>query len=254
MPSLQTSEKPEERELRKKAEELLACESILADKELTLATLRAELRRFERRYSLAIAHLFARLDELEAEIAEREAAQSSGDLGAHQQTAEHARERASRSATASKAVDASSAPLSLPSSRAKELYWALAKRVHPDLVTDETERARRGPIMADVNLAYESGDEARLEHLFDDLETSPESVFGEGTAADLVRVIRRIARVERRLEEIDCESAEVRALAMYELLTTVNEAEAKGIDHIAEICRSLEASIGEAARRLAEIQ
>jgi hypothetical protein len=253
MSSPRTSEKPEERELRKKAEELAACGSALAEKELSLATLRAELRKFERQYLLATGYLFARLDELEADIAEGDAALRSGDPGA-QRTADQARERATRSAAAADSAGAASAPLALPSSRTKELYRALAKRAHPDLVTDEAERTRRVAIMAEVNAAYERGDEARLEQLLDDLETSPEAVTGEGTAADLVRIIRRIARVERRLEEIDREFAAVRASAMHELLVTVKEAEAKGIDHLAQICRSLESSIAEAERRLAEIQ
>ncbi|MCJ7555432.1 MAG: hypothetical protein MUP90_00775, partial [Gammaproteobacteria bacterium] len=49
-----------------------------------------------------------------------------------------------------------------PSERLRTLYRELAKLVHPDLTTDEGDRARRTPLMVEVNAAYQAGDEARL--------------------------------------------------------------------------------------------
>ena len=47
----------------------------------------------------------------------------------------------------------------------KKLYREIAKRIHPDLATDEKDRARRHKLMAEANRAYEDGDEARIVQL-----------------------------------------------------------------------------------------
>jgi len=49
-----------------------------------------------------------------------------------------------------------------PSENLKKLYREVAKRVHPDLATEESERQRRHELMAEANRAYAEGDEARL--------------------------------------------------------------------------------------------
>lgn len=56
---------PEEQELEKKSAELLALETELAQRELELATLRADLRAFEARYIGTVGVLYAELDEID---------------------------------------------------------------------------------------------------------------------------------------------------------------------------------------------
>ena len=46
-----------------------------------------------------------------------------------------------------------------PSQNLKQLYRDVAKLIHPDLATDEKERLRRQELMAQVNQAYENGDD-----------------------------------------------------------------------------------------------
>lgn len=62
-------ETPEERELRKKLAELAELEGILGEKELELATFKAELNAFEAMYMGIVGIKYAELDEIEAKIA-----------------------------------------------------------------------------------------------------------------------------------------------------------------------------------------
>ena len=131
--------------------ELAARESLLADRELELATLNAELSAFNRRYINRVGARYAELDEIEARIAETKAKNSSHDAHASK-VAAAARERAAESGKVGEAL-AKSAPRAnfKPTDRLKNLYREVAKAVHPDLGTDEEERARRNKFMADGN-------------------------------------------------------------------------------------------------------
>jgi len=106
----------------------------------------------------------------------------------------------------------------LPSENLKKLYREVAKRIHPDLATDESERQRRHELMTEANRAFAEGDAARLEAILRDWESSPESVKGEGPGAELVRVIRKIAQVEDRLKAIDAEIARLEESDLYRRL------------------------------------
>lgn len=252
MAPLRLPETPEEIELRRKQEELSSFETALANEELSLVTLRTEVRQFEREYASATAHLFAKLDELNALIAEREAARRRNDPAAQEAATESRRQAAASAAAVEIAIASGESEPRRPSARAKELYRMLAKRAHPDLVTDERERLKRTTIMAKINAAYERGDEEELHRILTDLETSPESVHGDGVAADLVRVIRRIHQAQRRLATIESEKDGIRISPMWELLNKVREARQNGIDHVADICRQLQRQIETAERRMQE--
>jgi chromosome segregation ATPase len=66
-------QRPEDAELSRKQSELGELQSRLADLELQLITLRLELGEFENLYHKKVGSLYAELDELEAQIAERQA-------------------------------------------------------------------------------------------------------------------------------------------------------------------------------------
>jgi hypothetical protein len=85
------------------------------------------------------------------------------------------------------------------------LYREIAKRIHPDLATEDDERAKRNQLMAEVNRAYEDGDESRLRAILNEWETGPDAVTGDGVGAELIRTIRKIHQVERRLAAIENE-------------------------------------------------
>lgn len=135
---------PEEAELERKKAELMALEAELAQRELDLATLQAELQAFERRYLRVVGLRLAELDELQARIAEAEAARRPRDPGA-QERASRARVQAQESAEAAgQAREPGPEDGGFePSDGLRRLFREVAKQVHSDLATDDAERARR---------------------------------------------------------------------------------------------------------------
>lgn len=240
---------PEARELEKKAE-LASLEGRLAERELDLATLQAELHSFEGTYLRIVGIRLAELDEIEAQIADAESRTKPKDREA-QDRASQARAQAQESARAVEAEqEAGKREPFMPSENLKKLYREVAKRIHPDLATDERERKRRHELMTEANRAYEEGDVARLEAILRDWESSPESVKGEGPGAELVRVIRKIAQVENRMKAIDTEIARLEESDLYHLKTQVGRAEEEKRDLLAEMAARVDQQVVEAGGRL----
>lgn len=245
---------PEGVELQHKQEELRPLEALLAERELELATLRAELQRFERRYLAEVGVRLRQVDELEAELAVLQATRAPGDFilkvkarRARTKAEESAREAGERLGDG-KALDAAF----VPSNEFKSLYRELAKKVHPDLATTPKEGERRTRTMAEVNAAYAAGDEAKLTRLLAEWRQSPDTVEGEGVVAELVRVIRKIAQVQRRLGAIDIELQEQNASDIYKLWAEAQAVRAdRGGDLIEEMARHLDGRIGVVKTQLA---
>lgn len=211
---------PEELELQRKQAELASLEAELIQRELDLATLRADLADFESRYLRTVGVLYAELDEIEAQIAEAEARRMPSDSKA-QEHATHARAQAQESAQTTKAV---AEPRAKPTENLKKLFREVAKCIHPDLATNDDERVRREKLMAEVNLAYENGDEAKLRSILEDWESSPDTVEGEGVGAELIRVIRKIAQIQKRLTNIDAEIRHFNVSDLLQLKVKADEA------------------------------
>ncbi len=214
---------PEEQELEKKRRELSTRETELAERELELTTLQAELHSFEREYLRVVGSRYTELDRIEAQIAEYMAyLESSRDFK--------------------------------PSESLKKLYREVAKRIHPDLATDEEERQRRQNLMAEANQAYEDGDEERLRAILHGWESSPESVKGEGAAAELIRTIRKIAQSQERLKTIQEEIEDLEQTELYQLKTKVITAQQAGQDLLAEMAFQLDEQIVAAKQQLEELK
>ncbi|MFQ5752657.1 MAG: molecular chaperone DnaJ [bacterium] len=243
---------PEDLELNRKLYKLSELEAELAQRELDLATLQAELHTFESRYTRIVGVFYAELDEVEAQIAEAEARLKPTDNKIQEQAAQ-ARAQAQESAQAAGIAQEPSEAKFEPSESLKKLYREVAKRIHPDLAIDEKERARRQQLMADANRAYEEDDEAKLRAILAEWESSPESVEGGGTAAELVRVIRKIAQGEKRLRVIETEIAQLEESDLYQLKTKVEVAENEGRDLLAEMASRVKAEISSASERLSGI-
>jgi hypothetical protein len=244
---------PEEEELERKRLELEQLQSDLAESELELATLRSELIAFERRYMEVVGSRYAELDRLEAQIAESTARRHPTDPSARQ-NAESARARAQESAEAvGDAGREPSAPGFEPTEEVKALYRQAAKELHPDLTTDEEEKARRQRAMAELNKAYEACDNERIRQILDEWRSSPEHVRGEDTAAQLVRVIREIAQVRKRLEAIKSEIEVITQGELCRLKKQIQEAAARGQDLLADMAARLDARIRDARTRLKQV-
>ena len=240
---------PEERELEQKKAELASLEAELIQRELDLATLRAELTDFESLYLRTVGVLYAELDEIEAQIAEAEARRQPNDSVAEEQ-ATRARAQARESSQSAKAV-AERRPK--PTESLKKLFREVAKRVDPDLAASDMDRARRQKLMAEVNLAYENGDEAKLRSILADWETSPDTVEGEGVGAELVRAIRKIAQIQKRIADIENEIKQLEESDVCELRIKVQETEKQGRDLLREMASQVQGDISATKQRLSEI-
>jgi DnaJ-domain-containing protein 1 len=214
---------PEEEELEKKRSELASLEAELTQRELDLTTLHAELNAFERKYQQMIGIRFSELDRIEAQITE------------YMSYLEASRDFK-------------------PSDDLKKLYREVAKQIHPDLATNEAERLRRQDLMAEVNQAYEDGDEERLRSILRRWQSSPESVKGEGIAVELIRVLRQISQSRDRLRGIEEELNEVQKTELYQLKSQVENSEKLGQDLLEEMAMELDEKIAEAQDRLEELK
>ena len=254
----QTPLTPEEEELERKKARLADLEAQLVDRELELASCLAELVQFEKRYLQTVGRRYALLDELKAQIAEARARRNPDKQEARDearqartQAQESARAAGEENAGAPSPDDAASPPKPRRSDSLNRLYRQAAKLLHPDLTLDGAERDRRHRLMAEVNAAYARGDEERIRAILRDWHTSAESVEGDGPGAELVRVIRKIAQVERRLQAIAAEMDQHRLGELFKVKQAVEEAQANGRDLLKDLSEQLD---GELARAREELQ
>jgi hypothetical protein len=255
-----TSEKtqsPEDEELERKKAVLADLEAQLADRELELASLRADLVHFEKRYLQTVGRRYALLDALKAQIAEAHARQQPHRQDAREQ-ARQARFKAQESAQAvgDESPDTASpddvASPSKPnrSESLKKLYRQAAMLLHPDRTLDGEEQKKRQRLMVEVNDAYARGDEERIRAILREWQTSPENVQGDGPGAELVRVIRTIAQVEKRLKIIAAEMDQLRQGELWKLKQQVEEAQQTGRELLKELAEQLDRDIAQARDEL----
>ncbi len=232
---------PEERELESKQAEFSLLENKLLEKELYLHTLESKLAAFEHQYYKIVGTRLAFLDTLEAEIAELLAQLYPQDVEVEKQ-AQEARKRADDSRrTANKYENLpGQAEQFSPSEDLKMLYRNLAKLVHPDFALDEDDRNRRNRIMADVNSAYRSGDETNLRRILDELAAAPELITGQGIGYELIRIIRKIAIANARLQKLDSEIEDLEKTDLYQLMLQVQIAEQHGKDLLAQMAAQID--------------
>ena len=214
---------PEQEELEKKKIELARLETELAEKELNLATFQAELNAFEKEYMRVIGVRYTELDRIEAQINEYiELLEYNQDFK--------------------------------PSPELKKLYREVAKKIHPDLATDDNERQRRQQLMAEANQAYEDGNFKKLQAILHDWESSPESVKGEGISFKLIRIIRQIAQSRERLKAIQSEIEVLEQTELYQLKKKVIEAREFGQDLLADMASELDEQINDAIEKLEKLK
>jgi hypothetical protein len=240
---------PEEQELARKRQELAILQAELTDRELSLANLRAELAAFEGRYLREVGVLYAELDDWIAKIAEF-AAEAVGTEQSHTAASE-ARAQADESYAAAHG-EASRAGDFSPSPELKKLFKDVVNQIHPDRAANEIDRALRNRLMAEANLAYKRQDADALRRILEEYKSSPESVKGDGAAADLQRVLFQIGRISNRLAEIEAEVAELTASEIALLMAKVEIATTKGRNLLAEMKKDVQHRIDLARNEYAE--
>ncbi len=244
---------PEEVELKKKRAVLERLKDRLADREEEMADLRAELKQFEANYSMQVGRLYAELDEIEAEIAEEEYKLVPDDEEIKKKAEElrrRAEESAARALEAAEAADRKWEP----TTEAKKAYHSLARTIHPDLALDAAEKERRHGLMAQLNQAYSSGDQAELSRLADEFRNSPDLVSGDSIGDELVRAIRQISQVKHRLLVLARERTEAEGSELYALREKMIAEEAEGRDMIAQMSARTVVQIRKSTRRLENLK
>jgi hypothetical protein len=240
----------QERLLEELTEHLTAREAEFAETGSAFARFRAEyLRRF--------APLYTELDRLEAEIASR-LAQEEATPAAHAKAADAAaraeesqRALADGSAGAPEADD-ETGPAS-PAPELKVLYRDAAKRIHPDLATDEAEKERRHTLMAALNAAYAAGDADAIQRILDGEASRPEAITGDDIGAQLMRTIRRNAQVRVRFTELVELTEALRSDPLFILFEASRADWEVGHDPLAADEASLRERIASAHARLAAL-
>ena len=253
----ETTQSSDEYELDQKRSELFRLESELVDRELELTTLQHDLAAFEMGYLRVVGKRYAMLDDIRARIALLRSARQPNDDEVHEQ-ARSMREAAEASASQVKGDsplgDNDPALPFNPSPSVKALYRSLSRRVHPDLASDDEDRARRNEWMARVNNAYQQQQENVLNTLLHDWETSPDAVAGNGTAAELVRTRRRIDQVKQRFDEIAIAIADIKNRDLYELYVESTIQLRAGRDMLQELAATVDVQISDAKTTLEELE
>jgi hypothetical protein len=177
----------EKEELAARRAELGALRAELAERELALTTLLAELAVFQGGYLREVGALYAELDEWNAKIAEFLAQRDGTQRG--RSTAREVRVQAEQTA---RAVRGETAQLRgfKPSLKLKRLFREVARKVHPDLATDDADRARLERLMMEANAAYQRGDAEALKRILDDYGSSHETTRWTDMGAEPERVVR----------------------------------------------------------------
>jgi predicted nucleic acid-binding Zn-ribbon protein len=237
---------PEEEELLRKREELAGVRGALAERELELTDLRAQLKSFEGRYLRQVGVLYAELDDWEAKIAEIEASLKPSATAS--QRAQETRKRAEETHEATHG-EASKARDFQPSADLRSLFRETAKRLHPDFAKDEADRLLRTRLMAQANVAYSQGDAEALQRILDEFGNSPESVQGEGVGAELVRIIRQIHQARKNIAAIENELSSLRASEIAQLKQDAEAAQQGGRDLLAELAADVQERIADAKKK-----
>lgn len=231
--------------------ELEQAHSDLIEAEAELADRMAETHAFESEVEARLGPLIDKLAALEKEIKgykERiERVRSQRHFGSqHVPVAEQYR-RTWHVPPATAAKPPPEQPSPATEAQVKRLYRQLARRFHPDLAADDTDRAYRTEKMAAVNSAYAARSLTELLALVQEAGASgiPAGRARSGqTAAQMVQALRdELARCRRRQREIEAELRRLHLRPGVELSLNVKLARRRGRDPLAEMAADLERQI-----------
>ncbi|WP_405012283.1 rhodanese-like domain-containing protein [Kitasatospora sp. NBC_01539] len=217
--------------------------------DVDVETLRVEIDNFALVHHRLLGPIYARLDELDALIAETVAART-GDPEALRLAAE-ARSRVAEPddpATADLAPEPPAAAKVRPDREAQRIYRDLARRAHPDLTTDPAEQERRSAFISRVNEAYAHGDAVALEELAGEWSTAPESAPDPGSDERPAWLLRRLEWLTARIGQLATEQVRLERTPMGELLLLAPQEPERLLEELAEQL------LGRASERRAELE
>ncbi|MFF1912390.1 J domain-containing protein [Streptomyces sp. NPDC058239] len=245
------------------AKAVRVAEQALIEFEIAVETFRVEVENFSRLHHQKLGPMYARLDELDAQIAEAQAARTGDpeDL----RKAQEARaivmpmpgvdelfhdwidsDGLSPEAAAMLTEQPVRPPKRVrPTEEARKLYRELARKAHPDLAQDETERARREEFITRVNAAYGRGDEALLMELAQEWAAGP--VVPEAELSESEELYARLNWLTQRKELLTVLAQELEESAIGAMLRMAPDDPDRLLDEIADQL------LGEVAQREAEL-
>jgi hypothetical protein len=194
--------------LQEMEQQLAALLEQLTAAETELLTARMQLETFQRLRDVRLASLYARLDELDACIAEALAIRSGRKDDAEQAARARRRAEQSQHFAASAAEDPTPdevppAP-TLPSDEARRLFRTLARQCHPDLVAGACaeDRARHEAFMARVNAAYAANDVELLRSLAAEWQLGRSGSSQEQVYDRELLLLKASTATQRRLDKV----------------------------------------------------
>ncbi|MFJ7492481.1 J domain-containing protein [Streptomyces sp. NPDC097727] len=245
------------------AKAVRVAEQALIEFEIAVETFRVEVENFSRLHHQKLGPMYTRLDELDAQIAEARAARTGDpeDL----RKAQEARaivmpmpgvdelfhdwmdsDGLSPEAAAMLTEQPVRPPKRVrPTEEARKLYRELARKAHPDLAQDETERARREEFITRVNAAYGRGDEALLMELAQEWAAGP--VMPEAELSESEELYARLNWLTQRKELLTVLAQELEESAIGAMLRMAPDDPDRLLDEIADQL------LGEVAQREAEL-
>lgn len=125
-----------------------------------------------------------------------------------------------------------------PETDLKRLYRKLARRYHPDLTTDPTEREHRTKLMAQLNDAYQANDLSALESLARTPEHLPPA---QPLAIFRLRELQQIRKqLAHRIETLSDERATILRSEMMQMSIEEKLAKVRKQDYLKDVAKRLE--------------
>jgi len=242
-------------ELQASRAQVAQLEARVSARETELETCSRDLLALQTRYLDEVGALYARLSEVEDQVAEIEIR-----LGLRQPVVIDDDEERRDEGNDEERSDEGDATLSACASRPdasgdlKRIFRDIAKAIHPDRAVDGAARYRRHSLMAEANRAYAERDEDRLRLILRAWERSPDSIPDSDPDADRRRLQRRTTELDERLIAIEAEFAELRRSAIWRLKGKIDTARAQGWDLFAEMVMQVKREIARAQARLASLR
>ncbi|MFE2326597.1 hypothetical protein ACFXD5_22145 [Streptomyces sp. NPDC059385] len=227
-----------------------AAEQALIEFEIAVETFRVEVENFSRLHHQKLGPMYARLDELDALIAEAKAART-GD------PEDLRRARDARSLVmpmpgvdelfhdwmgSEGIADDAAAMLTdqpvrppqrvRPTEEVRRLYRELVRQAHPDLAQDEAERGRRDAFIARVNAAYARGEEKVLRELAEEWAAGP--VVAPPAPSESEELYARLEWLSQRKEMLALVAKELEDGAIGSMLRMAPDDPDRLLEEIAE--------------------
>jgi hypothetical protein len=236
-----------------------AAEQALIEFEIAVETFRVEVENFSRLHHQRLGPMYARLDELDALIAEAVAAHS-GDR-ADIERAWEARALVMPmpgieelfggllGSDGVRPVEDPNPPRRVrPGKEAQRLYRELARKAHPDLAQDGEEKERRSAFIARVNEAYAYADEEALRALAAEWEAGPVPLADLPSEAEMLYA--RLEWLAERKEKLSAMAAELDESAIGQMMRLAPDDPDALLNEIAE---QLLTQVSQREARLAEL-